>query len=268
MPPRAESSTTDAAPMLLVTCEHASKDVPPELRSLFRGKSALLRSHRGWDIGALEIAERIAAELSAPLMVGRWTRLVVDLNRSPTNPAVLSDAMRVLRKADRLALLEKYHAPYRRAVETLASRMIDGGNRVIHISVHTFTPVLDGKMRAVDVGLLFDPKREAETAIARRWKRGIERCVQLAPRAASAPKQCDRPPALRIRMNQPYRGVSDGLATHLRTRFPADRYAGLELEVNQRFFAPGAAGRSERQGLIAAIIEGLREAVTAAAKAH
>jgi hypothetical protein len=42
-------------------------------------------------------------------------------------------------------------------------------------------------------------------------------------------------PELRIDMNEPYSGVSDGLTTTLRAEFPKARYLGIEFEVNQRF---------------------------------
>jgi hypothetical protein len=49
-------------------------------------------------------------------------------------------------------------------------------------------------------------------------------------------------PTLRVRRNYPYRGWTDGLTTTLRSRFPATRYAGIELEVNQgRLSRPAAA---------------------------
>ena len=47
-------------------------------------------------------------------------------------------------------------------------------------------------------------------------------------------------PDLRIDMNEPYSGVSDGLTTTLRAEFPRSRYLGIEFEVNQRY------ARSER----------------------
>ena len=39
--------------------------------------------------------------------------------------------------------------------------------------------------------------------------------------------------ALRVRMNYPYRGVSDGLTRALRRRHGDRDYAGIELELNQ-----------------------------------
>ena len=41
------------------------------------------------------------------------------------------------------------------------------GRRVIHISSHSFTPELDGKVRSADVGLLYHPGRHGEAAAVR-----------------------------------------------------------------------------------------------------
>jgi predicted N-formylglutamate amidohydrolase len=90
--------------------------------------------------------------------------------------------------------------------------------------VHTFTPLLRGHRRDVDIGLLFDPARAFERRVASAWGRQLQLAL----------------PRLRIRRNKPYKGTDDGLTTHLRARLPDRRYAGIELEVNQRF--PRRAG--------------------------
>jgi len=95
---------------------------------------------------------------------------------------------------------------------------IAAGHRVIHVSSHSFTPVLDGVVRDADVGLLYDPARKAEAAFVLRWKTALE----------------SHAPDWRIRRNYPYTGTNDGLTTYLRTRFPDHLYAGIELEINQK----------------------------------
>jgi hypothetical protein len=37
-----------------------------------------------------------------------------------------------------------------------------------------------------------------------------------------------------LRRNYPYRGISDSLVTHLRRRYGARGYVGMELEINQK----------------------------------
>ena len=48
---------------LLLTCEHGGNRIPPEYRALFRGATAALASHRGWDPGALALARRLGLKI-------------------------------------------------------------------------------------------------------------------------------------------------------------------------------------------------------------
>jgi len=202
---------------LVVSCEHASKHIPPEHRALFRARSRFLDSHRGWDRGALDLARAVARRYRSPLVAAAQSRLLVDCNRSTSHPSLFSAPVRALDDRARGKILRRHYEPYRARVESLVARGIDEGGRVLHLSVHTFTPVLRGVTRRADVGLLCDPRRALERRLVRRWRDAI--------------RSID--PTLRVWLNYPYRGWADGLTTALRTRFPAARYAGVELEVNQ-----------------------------------
>jgi predicted N-formylglutamate amidohydrolase len=167
--------------------------------------------------------------------------LVVDLNRSIGHRALFSEATRALDREERRALLDRYYHPYRRRVETALHRGIRRQGSVLHVSVHTFTPVLRGTRRGADVGLLYDPGREREGRLYRRMREALE---ALAPR-------------LRVRSNYPYRGWTDGLTTSMRERLPASRYAGVEIELNQALVRKGGraledAGRAIVEALAAA----------------
>jgi predicted N-formylglutamate amidohydrolase len=94
--------------------------------------------------------------------------------------------------------------------------------------VHSFTPELNGKVRTADVGLLYDPTRDAERELCRRWQKAL-----LTQIAATRGDRTNIWSDYRIRRNYPYRGSSDGLTTTLRRVFPALAYIGIELEVNQ-----------------------------------
>jgi predicted N-formylglutamate amidohydrolase len=223
------ASSTRVPERLLLTCEHGGRDVPAEWAALFAGRGALLSSHRGWDPGALALARALARSTGAPLLACTVTRLLVDPNRSPGHPRLFSPLSRRLDPAARRRLVERHHRPHRAAAERAVERAAAAGMRTLHISVHSFTPVLGGRRRDADVGLLYDPRRAAERATCRRW---AELVRELGPR-------------LRVRRNYPYRGSSDGLTTALRRRFGARLYLGIELEVNQR--ALRGAGRRSRQ---------------------
>jgi predicted N-formylglutamate amidohydrolase len=207
--------TTDD--FFLITCEHGGNRIPSRYHDLFIGREALLRTHRGYDAGALRFARELADVLHAPLLASTVSRLLIDLNRSLGHPHLYSDATRDIAPELRHDILARYYLPYRSKAETQIAQAIDSGQRVIHVSCHSFTPELDGKLRNADLGLLYDPSRPAEAGLCRRWR------IALKTYAA----------VLKARMNYPYAGTADGFTVYLRKRFPADRYLGIELEINQ-----------------------------------
>lgn len=202
---------------LLLTCEHGGNRVPPAFRALFAGHRTLLASHRGHDLGALSCARALAAMLRAPLIHAEVTRLLVDLNRSPQHPALFSEISRTLPPEARTDVLVHHYFPHRRRVEGWIAARIRAGRPVLHVAVHSFTPVLAGKVRNTELGLLYDPHRSWEARLCRHWRNALREAA----------------PHLRVRRNYPYRGISDGFTRHLRTLFPARSYAGIELEINQ-----------------------------------
>jgi predicted N-formylglutamate amidohydrolase len=224
------------------TCEHADRRVPRRYARLFAGARDVLESHEGWDAGALRLARLLSRRLGRPLFVTRWSRLLVESNRSPTNPRIWSRFTRELARDERRRILDRYWWPHRREVEAAIGAARARGERVVHVAVHSFTPVMGGEVRNADVALLFDSRRTREAALARRWGALLRR----------------RAPDLRVRFNYPYRGCTDGLATWLRRRQPAARYLGFELEVNQ---ARAAARGWQRVGeaVAASLAEALQE---------
>lgn len=202
---------------VVVSAEHGGRRVPRRWAAAFRGRRELLDSHRGWDPGSLELGRELARRLEAPLVAATVTRLLVDCNRSEGSAALFSELTRALPEAERERIRLEHHSPHRRAVEAAVREALGGAGRVLHVAAHSFTPAWKGRTRDLDVGLLFDPRRGWEAAFVRRWRAAL---LELEPE-------------LRVRLNRPYRGWTDGLCTTLRGRLPAARYAGVELEVNQ-----------------------------------
>lgn len=209
----------------LITCEHGGNAIPAPYRPLFREQQALLDSHWGWDPGALVMARALADAWQAPIVASTTSRLLIDLNRSIGHPQLFSIATRAASAQTLAQIIEQHYRPYRDEVEQLVGQAVSRGDRVIHLSSHSFTPELNGKVRRADVGLLYDPRRRGEVELCGRWKEVL---------TASAPH-------LRVRRNYPYAGKDDGLTAHLRRRFAENDYVGIELEINQRI--AGMAGR-------------------------
>lgn len=198
---------------LLITCEHGGYEIPGPYCHLFTGAEETLRSHRGWDLGALDLAQSLGADLAAPVIFSTTCRLLVELNRSLDQPDLFSEFTGDLQPDEKRRLLDDHYHPYRNSVRSALTRAIGGGERALHLSIHSFTPRLGDEVRAVEAGILFDPARPAEAALAEWW----------LPRL--------RARGLDARPNEPYKGTDDGLTTALRAELGARAYAGLELEV-------------------------------------
>ncbi len=226
----------------VITCEHGGNRIPASYRPLFRGQDAMLRTHRGYDPGALVMARDLAGALRAPLVSATVSRLLVDLNRSLGHPRLFGAPTRSAPAAIRAEIVDQYYRPYRAEVAGLVRRATARGRRVVHISSHSFTPVLDGKVRRAEVGLLYDPARLGEADLCSRWKTAL---------AASAPE-------LAVRRNYPYAGKGDGLTSWLRRQFPPSQYVGIELEINHGIVFAGGRRWTALRGIV---IESLRTAL-------
>ena len=206
----------------VVSCEHASRSVPRAWQSLFRGSDNVVESHRGYDVGARELARALAKTLHAPLFEGGVTRLLVDLNRPLHHPHVFSEFTRELDGREKQRLISAFHEPHWTGVSDRIQRSLRRGNTVVHLSIHSFTPYLAGQRRNASVGLLYDPSRPRETALCAAWQ------GQLAQRIGGS----------NVRRNYPYRGAASGLTSSLRRRFESRRYLGVEVEINQALVGP------------------------------
>jgi len=220
---------------LLISCEHAGNKVPaPYLKQMNRSQQKDLPTHRGWDPGALIMARHLARTLDAPLFFTQISRLLVDSNRSAHHAQCLGPAFRSLGKAERQFILAQYYWSHRHLLEKEIEMSIQNGSSVLHLAVHSFTPVLDGEKRLAEVGLLYDPQRDSE----KHWSDFLvqEFRQELAE--------------MRVRRNYPYLGKADGLSTWLRKRFDANDYAGIEVELNQALMRQPKDRALIKQGLI------------------
>ena len=216
-------------PALMITCEHASNALPDFVLRSLRDKripDEILNSHRGYDIGAFSVYSNLIKRLKPDFhCTGTFSRLAVDMNRSSTSKSFFSEYTNHLPdmvKSRLLSLWQKYREKIERFVSSkIPEKLRKSENevplKVIHLGIHSFTPVLNEVERDADVGILYDPSRPAEAKLAEILIKSIR----------------EREPSLRIRRNYPYLGKSDGLTTTLRQKFGA-AYVGLEIEINQK----------------------------------
>jgi predicted N-formylglutamate amidohydrolase len=145
---------------LLLLCDHASNALPPGLGTLGL-EPRLFATHIAHDIGAAAVTRALARAYGAPALLGRWSRLLIDLNRGADDPTIvmkLSDGSIIPgnRDADAAEMARRvadYHAPYHAAIARELDRM---GQGAAIVSMHSFTPRWKGVPRPWEVGILYD----------------------------------------------------------------------------------------------------------------
>ena len=201
---------------VVLSCEHAGNRVPAQYVHLFEHNRSILSSHRGFDIGISSVARRMARKLGRPLFACHTTRLLIDPNRSLAHPDLFSRFSDVLTRLEKQWIISNFYLRYRQTVAEHIQRQIRKKLQVLHLSLHSFTPILNGQKRNADIGILYDPKRNAEKVLAIALKEIL----------------IDRT-GMKIRRNYPYRGNADGFTTALRRTFSERNYLGIEIEINQ-----------------------------------
>lgn len=221
----------------VITCEHAGNDIPSAFQPYFKEAGEVLTSHRGWDIGALSVAKELAQQLQAPLFYETSSRLLIEMNRSIENPVLFSAYTSSLEEAVKLQLIEEYYLPYRNRVIAALQEIVDQQQCALHLSIHTFTPMLNQQVRTTDIGLLFDPERSIEVKFCKILQKYLHK--NLAN--------------MQVDFNLPYQGTEDGFTTFLRKYFPAESYVGIEIEINQKY-----AKSNDISGITRTLFEGVR----------
>lgn len=150
---------------LLVLCDHASNQIPPELGELGLAER-LRRDHMAWDIGAAGVATHLSRNLGCPAFLGGISRLVADLNRHPESPEAMlveSDNHIVpgnlrIAESERLRRISRYHTPYHAAVDEYLDQQHALNNAPVLISIHSYTPEMLGLPRPWLLGLLWQQR--------------------------------------------------------------------------------------------------------------
>ena len=149
-------------PILLV-CDHASCRFPKALGDMGLDPFAR-RCHLAIDIGAGSLTERLARDLGVTAVIAQYSRLVVDCNRQLMDPGafleygdgILVPGNRNLTQAEKDRRADAIYWPYHHAIDEQVKRLRAAGPPPAFISIHSFTPVLNGVSREVEMGVLWD----------------------------------------------------------------------------------------------------------------
>jgi predicted N-formylglutamate amidohydrolase len=148
---------------VLLIGDHAGNAIPSSLGDL--GLLTAERSrHIAWDIGVRALGEHLSAALDATFIHQPFSRLVIDCNRDPGVAASIvevSDETVVPGNADlagpaREERRTSIHAPYHARIASEIERRRVRGAPPALVALHSFTPVMGGRARPWQVGILHD----------------------------------------------------------------------------------------------------------------
>ncbi|AOR80772.1 N-formylglutamate amidohydrolase (plasmid) [Novosphingobium resinovorum] len=148
------------SPFLLIG-DHAGSTVPFPLQSLGLQPDDF-RRHIAIDIGVFGLGQALALLLDAPFVHQPYSRLVIDCNRSPARPDAIPEVSdgtpipgnRHLSDRARDARSAAIHGPYHATIAALLDTRLATAKETVLLSLHSFTPEMDGMNRPWDVGVL------------------------------------------------------------------------------------------------------------------
>ena len=149
----------------VLTVDHADRVIPRALGDLGLPDAERAR-HIGWDIGILGTSRLLAGALDAPMVGQRYSRLVVDCNRTPgvassipkVSERTVVPGNAALSEAEVSMRVEEVFAPYHARVAAL----LDGRLETVLVAMHSFTPVYMDVPRPWHIGVLYN--RDARLA--------------------------------------------------------------------------------------------------------
>lgn len=200
------------SPLLLI-CEHASNSIPDGWGTL--GLSAdELRGHIAWDIGAADITRMLARRLRATAILAGYSRLFIDCNRAPERqdaiPAV-SDGVSVpgnrdLGDDERALRREIAFTPVHETISALAERHLVHHAAPVLVSIHSFTPVMEGIERPWGIGVLWNECDALGNALADHLEAAADGLPDM-PTGRNAPYSAKTFPAYTLETHGRQRGL-------------------------------------------------------------
>lgn len=156
---------------VIISCDHASNRVPP---CVGKGDLGLpprdMERHIAYDIGAEGVARALGDALDSPVIVTRFSRLVIDPNRGEEDPTLLMrlydgtiiPANRYADETEKARRLDAFHRPFHGALAQLMTSREDP----VLVPIHSFTPQLVGRSpRPWQIGVLSAADRRLADAL-------------------------------------------------------------------------------------------------------
>ncbi len=131
---------------VLLLCEHAGNRLPPEVPAYLGMDNDFIDSYHGYDIGIPHVARKVAQRLNATCILGIYSRLLIDLNRSIDSPDLLHDhddyivipGNQNLSVEELQRRIDAYHTPYHTVCAHHIERLMEIYDKPAVFSFHSF----------------------------------------------------------------------------------------------------------------------------------
>jgi len=143
---------------IVITCEHATNDLPEDYSWSENDKRNFVDEHWGLDIGAFDAAHTLAKELKCVFVHSLYSRLLLDPNRTIVSDTLFrkfGDGKEVelnkdLTFEEEQKRIKRFLIPYCEALREISLKV----DPTYILSIHSFTPNYQGETRAMEIGVL------------------------------------------------------------------------------------------------------------------
>ena len=160
---------------LLIVADHASNYIPKKYNNLGLEKKDVV-THKAYDPGVKELAINLSNKLNSQLVLGQYSRLLIDCNRDEDDPTLISAISdrkiilgnKKITKQEKNYRINKMYRPYH---EKIKKKILENKINMI-ISLHSFNPIFKGKKRFLKYGILSNQDRRLSDLILNELKKG------------------------------------------------------------------------------------------------
>ena len=160
---------------LLIVADHASNYIPKKYNNLGLEQKDVV-THKAYDPGVKELAINLSNKLNSQLVLGEYSRLLIDCNRDEDDPTLISAISdrklimgnKKITKQEKNYRINKMYRPYH---EKIKKKIIENKINMI-ISLHSFNPIFKGKKRFLKYGILSNQDRRLSDLILKELRKG------------------------------------------------------------------------------------------------
>ena len=158
---------------ILIIADHASNYLPKEKNKLGL-THAFLNQHIAFDIGIKELSLDLSNRLKCKVIQGKYSRLLIDLNRDLDDPTVIPEIVdrkiipgniRLSKSELRLRIKKVYNKYHHEIDQTIKNKKV----KVI-LSLHSFNPIFKNKRRRLEFGILSNEDKNLSSIIINQLK--------------------------------------------------------------------------------------------------